>query len=400
MVPAVAAVETPHTDSWITEEAEILEELEPEEEVEVYPSEAVPITPSGLFMASKLSFGGRYEALTGPGAELPELDSVESEDAEEVEILPDGAAAARVPPEMEGADATRAGAAAAAAAESSGSMTGILEGLSADDYEVVPISRMLELVSAGSEVIAERDGVPEIRQTSYGEARARKDIRTDVAKREFSGLAESVLKPAQGVAETSGGGSGIDEILSIHAIDLFPAEYADRRGGEDESGSVGDDDRKRLRFGRDGLDYDWFMRRQRPTESGIIKSLVEVTRLFRARAGSLFLETEKGFRATYSLGLDEACMNRVIAKRETPLFREIFTKRHALFLKVPLNEVSNFRSVCEETQFAHLQKSVFIPVRFNKKPAYLMVSVHSEAKSFDSLFVNALENAHPEIVGA
>ncbi len=394
-VPAETAEETSHTDAWITEEAEILDELEPEEEIEVYPSEAVPITPSGLFMASKLSFGGRYEALTGPGAELPELDSVDPEEPEEVHILAEGEPAATVPPEMEGEEAIRAEAEAG-----SGSVAGMLDGLSAKDYEVIPITRMLALVSAGGDVIAEKDEIPEIRQTSYGEGRSRADIRSDAAKRESSGLAESVLKPAKGSAETPEGGGGIDEILSIHAIDLFPAEYADRRGGADESASADDDDRKRIRFGRDGLDYDWFMRRHRSTESGIIKSLVEVTRLFRARAGSLFLETEKGLRATYSLGLDEACMNRVIAKRDTPLFREIFEKRHALFLKVPLNEVSNFRSVCEETQFAHLQKSVFIPVRFNKKPAYLMVSVHGEVESFDTLFVNALENAHPEIVGA
>ena len=383
-----------HEQPWITVEGELLDELEPEEEEFGFPSEALPISGSGLYMASKLSFGGRYEAIVG--AELPELVSVETDDAEEVELLPEIAASTTREPSGTSSVSRHYAEPITATGESTESKeeAATLEGLSAEDFQVIPMSRILSLISGTQDIISEREGVPEIRQTVFGAVAQRDE---EPQRREFRGLAESIMRPNDEISEAQR--SGIDELLSIHAIDLFPAEYRGKTNVPDGSSrTLSEGGVHRLRFRSDGLDYDWFMQRYRQTESGIIKSLVEMTRFFRARAGSLFLESEKGLRATYSLGLDEACMNRIIAKRDTRLFQDVFQKRRALYLRVPLNEVANFRSVCEESQFSHLQKSLFLPIKFQNKPAYLLVSVHGEVDTFETLFVQSIATLGAEIV--
>ena len=353
-------------------EEELLQELEGVAGDEGNPIDLVPIPSTGYFMSNSMSFGGNHGADLPSDAELPELMAEEGGD--DADLLP-----------LEDAGATPTTGIPNGTDLRSRSPESVFDELPESAYSVLTMKDILLAVGSAATVFVAQDGVVQIPSAAYATPPS------TIAGRdsEFDRLAKSVLKGGhpefEGTDNSPNTESGIDELLAIHAIDLFPAEFGEGSPvtSDDRAGDSADE--SRIRFTERGIDYDWFMRSYRQSESGIVKSLVEITRLFHSRAGTLFLDSEKGYRASYSLGLDETCMNRMIAKKDTQFYQQVLRQRMALFLKVPLNELSNFRSVCEESQFTLLQKTIFLPATFQGRLAYLMLAVRNEVQEIGDI---------------
>jgi len=365
--PSRFDAEADHAQQGASEE-ELLLELEAVTGEEGNASDAVPIPSTAYFMSNSLSFGGDHGTDLASNGDLPELMAEEvGDDADLLPLYEDG-------------QPTAANDVRDRPVRPSLSPDSILDELPESAYSVLTMADILTAINSQQTVFVAQDGVVQIPSAAYTFQPSTNSGRDA----EFDRLAKSVLKGTKPESESADiipdAESGIDELLAIHAIDLFPAEFGESSPVTSDDHKSDSVDESRIRFTEKGLDYDWFMRTYRQTESGIVKSLVEITRLFHSRAGTLFLDSEKGYRASYSLGLDETCMNRMIAKRDTQFYQQVLGQRMTLFLKVPLNELSNFRSVCEESQFTLLQKTVFLPATFQGKPAYLMLAVRNEVQ--------------------
>jgi hypothetical protein len=178
-------------------------------------------------------------------------------------------------------------------------------------------------------------------------------------------------------------------------------EMGDRKStAEDERMPGPRGDQGEFRLSEEGLDYDSFLSAYRKSESGIIKSLVDVTRACNSRAGAIFMFTPSGLRATYALGIGEGCVNELEVGKNTEFYRKAFAHNHALFLHRSISDFEPFDFICQDGELAQLGRCDFLPVTLRSSSAYLLLNVPSNINDTTSLLTSLLKRAGRSTVPA
>jgi hypothetical protein len=224
-------------------------------------------------------------------------------------------------------------------------------------------------------VFTAADGVVEIDQRVYEEAHYTSDA-------EVRNLVESIVGQ-----EEESESAGIDDLLAAGGgLDLLPV------GQKEEAITAGTDagggPRKPIIDER-GLDYDAILGAYPETEGGILKSLVEFTRAWGARAAGVLLPAEGEMRLDYSLAIEERCRRNFVVPVTSDVYRHVLTHRSLLLTREPLHRFRSFRGLCSESAFAYIGSVLLLPIVFRGTEAYLLLGVREGATSIEELLSNA-----------
>ncbi len=253
-----------------------------------------------------------------------------------------------------------------------------------DDYESIDPTDILEILNKEEIKIAENtEGILEISIHGASEG--------DLQNRNLKNLVDSVMeKEESGRPENIH--SGIEDIFSYDAIELFPADEVshnkEQAEGETEEGDL-KENKKRLVFNERGLDYDKYMRGFSQNESGILKSFVSFTRLWDATTGAIFKPDDSGYVPSYTLGVEEEGFKNLYIRIESELYRRFLKNRQIVFVKKSLKEINGIEGLEDNINAAFLRKALFIPVIFDNKDTYIMLGIKDTIEDLTTLFDRA-----------
>ncbi|NJL72913.1 MAG: hypothetical protein HC888_15865 [Candidatus Competibacteraceae bacterium] len=264
------------------------------------------------------------------------------------------------------------------------------------EFGKVTVTDFADLMEAGTPpaIAADDEGVYRIDDRSLTESRPKDE--------EFSRLVKSVLGPGDEQVERPAVGPGVEALFGGRDVDfseMFPA-------GEDmaakEASVPGDahDSTRGLNVVDGYLAYDsYFPPTRKVDETRIIKSLVLLSRRFRAVAASIWRRDGEFYRIDYKVGLSDRTLQRFSIPLDSPLGECLGTGTSIVLLEWPLSGVEEyaglFRGAGRVADEAALKDNrlLFLPVRLQGKDAYLCLSPLSEISdlhaSVMSLFVNA-----------
>ena len=243
------------------------------------------------------------------------------------------------------------------------------------DYEIAPLSDVLERLHVDQSILVEDEGVVRIDRNAYGEPTAEPDeamraLVDDVVR-------ESEDEPLSGIEQLFGFQSE-DLLAGIRPADA-PASGMSAERRDSRPSSV-------IRFVEQGFDYDGLMRGFDATDGGIVKSLVVFTRYWRARAGVLYVEEERELVPQYGLGFDPACQETMTISTSSSLFQNVLSRRLVMLVRRPLSEVEYFHDLCGGEPLRVFTTSLFLPMRFRRKPAYALLALPDAADSLEDAF--------------
>jgi hypothetical protein len=273
-----------------------------------------------------------------------------------------------------------------------------LEGADGDDFvgeaeldsiiEVATIAEIMEALRESSDIISDEGGLFQINTTAYEDSERGED-------EGIRDLVESVTGETPGGQGESddAGQQGIEDLLGVGSFDLFDDDFLNDEVRSDVSGQAEASDaseRRAIVLTRNGFDYDIFLRRYRSNESGIIKSLVEYTRLWGARVGCILAEEAQGLTPVHYLGFDDRCMSSFVLGTETGPFYDLFQQRRLVLVKRSLAEVEYFGRLCPANQLSTVERALFLPAVFKRKPAYLLLGVRPSVTDLKSYVISAV----------
>jgi hypothetical protein len=218
-------------------------------------------------------------------------------------------------------------------------------------------------------VFTATDGVVQIDEHVYEEPP--EPSRDDVQE-----LVDSVVREAD-EEETL----GIDDILAPGGgLDLLPVG---REAQEPES-ELSKGPRKPT-LGARGLDYDAILGAYPNNDGGVLKSLIEFTRSWGARAAGVLLPAGEEMRLDYSLAIEEKCRRNFRIPNGSDVFRHVFSQRSMLLTREPLHRFRAFHGLCSESALAYIGTALLLPIIFRQQEAYLILAVKESANNIEEL---------------
>ncbi|MFP4409106.1 MAG: hypothetical protein ACLFPW_11355, partial [Spirochaetaceae bacterium] len=350
-------LETPELlpEEEVEEVAEYLEEPEEPGELEEAEVEPAQHRPGSIFF-SGFSFGERFSAAAASSMPSPGMPKAEQPERKpEVETIR-GLEYVRIEP-----------------------------GTPSNAYELMGYEDLLEVLFSQTTIIREEEGLAEIESAAYTHAQDRAAL-----DRRFRGLVNDVLhkySDSVGVSQLFG---GIDA--------LFVDEEEDGEGAvQEEAAGPSPMGARKIHdaFTRRGFDLDRFLRRRGDTTGRLYRTLIELTRTWRARTCALLQHAEGGFRAGVTLGLEDPWREALNLDDESNLAREVLLRRMVLQTRLPLNRFVDFATIIRQGEVSGVQQTFFIPARYNDTDAYLMVGYDIQIPSIENLvtrFINAAGN--------
>ena len=121
--------------------------------------------------------------------------------------------------------------------------------------------------------------------------------------------------------------------------------------------------------------YDRFRSKFKKNNIGIVQSLMKITQEFDAVFGGLLVFGNNGWRMEHSLGFNGKSVKRFIFSSDEDFSREIFEKKKYFLLKRGKSGIDEVDSRLFEGDLSYMRGSLFIPVLFNKNPAYLYLGL-------------------------
>ena len=244
-----------------------------------------------------------------------------------------------------------------------------------DDYQILEIDQALQYLGEKRELIEETGGVYQISGGAYESAEAE-------TSDEVRGLIDQVI----GQTEDDAVEEGIDDILSGGAgLELYP--IGERIEGRTESGgNVELENRdKGPSLSSRGLDYDRFLSRYKRNEGGLLKSLIDFTRIWNAKFSAIMVVKDGEYQVEYMLGLEEPCLNFLRVVEGSPLYSVVFARRRILLLTRTLQHYKELQIGCTESEFEYIGCTVFIPVVFRGADAYLLLGLGDQKPTAESV---------------
>ncbi len=204
----------------------------------------------------------------------------------------------------------------------------------------------------------------------------------DTPDEEVRDLVESIVG-----TEDEEDAAGIDELLAPGGgLDLLPVGQREEElvtGGE----STGPG--RTPTITPRGLDYDAILSSYSANEGGILKSLIEFTRSWGARAAGVLLPHDDELRLEHGLAVEERCRRSFVVPRDSDVYRHVFSHRSILLLREPLHRFRSFRGLCTEAAFAYIGEVLLLPIVFRGQEGYLFLGVRDGATDIRELLANA-----------
>jgi hypothetical protein len=390
--PAVAVPEERAQPVTTTEEAEELPELpqvrelevlplEPQEQLEELPeAEPAPsLRAEPAAPVSAVELPAELEELEAAGAALPEQAVAEaagmpvlSEQAEEAE-----------PEELEGLE------------EEPAAIRELLESKQELEIEEVPgggLPELADLIGQGLiriYTLSEVEALVAEARTSVvmenGVYRIKEELRApegSAAGRELRGskglkaLAEEAL--AAGTEASAEAEPGISELLGG---DLGVDLAAELQGARSKGREARLPDRKKvkkIRFYGDGLDYDQFLSQfaDGASDTGILKSLVEISRKIKAVSATILQQKGKSFSSTLRVGLMDKPETIRFAAGE-PFYERFLKERQAVLILERPSRVRGLVGKFHPEDLKYMQGALFLPAVFQRVRAFLFLGLPS-----------------------
>jgi len=142
-----------------------------------------------------------------------------------------------------------------------------------------------------------------------------------------------------------------------------------------------------LSWREDGIDYDRYLRNFESDSTGICKSLMKLSKEYRAICGALFLSSKKGLVTDYAVGLSDECATRLSVARGDKLWSEWFGKRLVIF--IPELSNSPYASRTKHHEFRYIRAAVFIPIIYSGHSSYLFLGFKETPEDPMGLLVGA-----------
>ncbi|MFP4329411.1 MAG: hypothetical protein ACLFP6_01710, partial [Spirochaetaceae bacterium] len=248
-------------------------------------------------------------------------------------------------------------------------------------YELMGYEDLMQLLFAHSTIISEEEGLAEIALAAYEEVEERTLL--DRRLKELVGdVVHKYLDP-EGVSQLFGGIDG------IFGEEEERGEPSDRR--EEGPERLGER-RVHAAFTKDGLDIDRFVRRRDDRTGRLYRTLIELTRSWRARTCALLERTATGYKVSVTLGLDEQWREALSLDNTANLSREVLSRRMVLQTRLPLDRYIDFADTIRGGDVSGVQQTFFIPARHNNTESYLMVGYDAQIASIENFverFINA-----------
>jgi hypothetical protein len=171
----------------------------------------------------------------------------------------------------------------------------------------------------------------------------------------------STVEPESGIAALLGSGSGVDlseELGSSAARGGFPT-YADLRRA------------KRIHF-FNGLDYDQYLLQFRVgvSETGGLRSLVEISRKLQAVNAALLIKTGEAYVSRLRIGLLEKPA-RILFSAGEPFYDRFLSRRQAVLLSDRPQVIPSLAVRFNSEDLKYMQMAIILPAVYQKTEAVL-----------------------------
>jgi hypothetical protein len=354
-------------DLSVVDEFEEIEELESIDEVALEEEAIEPVeeVPSVELEVEPVGEEEDVEILAVAVDEDEDLDSGVLEEIEEVE---EGETAEE--PVLLGADEAESAADTAVVAGPPKTITfADLGKRITPDYEIRSVVDILGRFQISANILVDTEGLVEIDRDAYAE--------TKPADQEIKDLVDSVVH-GESAEETA----GVEELFGGEPVEPLP----ELSGSDREERPVRPTGISAFRFSVRGFDYDAFLRGYKRNDSGVMKSLVRFTKRWEARVGILYIRTEKGLKAEYTLGISQECRSSMLITEDSDIYRNVLSQRLVLFVNAPLTRVNEFSARCSIDDLGQFEKALFVPVTITGQDSYALLGLPEETESMEEAF--------------
>ncbi len=139
-------------------------------------------------------------------------------------------------------------------------------------------------------------------------------------------------------------------------------------------------------LGSDGIDYDKYMLDFRNNEAGIVKSMLRLSGRCGSTMGGILVKTGGGFTFRHAIGMSGEDIRKFVVPEEHEFAKKYLLNRQAVYLRAPCTTIREFASFCPRLDASRTDNGlIFLPIRFQEKPAYFVMSTKTEAETMDAV---------------
>ncbi len=232
----------------------------------------------------------------------------------------------------------------------------------------------LQEITLSPEVITEdENGVAVIKEEAFSRGKA--------AKEEFRNLVNDVIKTHEGKDQAEGAsktaGTGIDDLFGDLGLDIHQIVSShDKIGAEEkpETSSAAAARREDL-FENGFLNIQAIFSRYRKDETGITKSLVDISRKFSSYFCGLLIVNEGRLEGRYSVGLSEKKFKNSEIEFGPYFGNAIRGSGKAVVVDWPIQKIKEIEGLIPGLDVSTKFYPIFIPITFEDDKGFLFLSI-------------------------
>ncbi|MCA1755240.1 MAG: hypothetical protein LC641_11195, partial [Spirochaeta sp.] len=258
------------------------------------------------------------------------------------------------------------------------------------DCDLITIDHFLSIVqAAGAHVgvrVEHEDGVPRIDVAMY-----ESKFKTEP---EIQELVDSIINStAEDDSASASDGDGLAGIESLFdgrdlGLDLLEGARSEPKESRDNSAGSGSKKRASVLINENGVIYDLHAAGFRNSDSGMVKSLIEFTRIWRAQFGALLLPYEDELHIQHSLGIPGEDTEAFVIPESSEFRTKVINQRLVALLRGPLGEHRRLIGFSGEATFSTGQ-SLFLPIKFRALSGYALLGLRHESPSIQAVVERA-----------
>ncbi len=171
--------------------------------------------------------------------------------------------------------------------------------------------------------------------------------------------------------------SGIDALFAKTLetdelpVDFFPDNAADESQSEIQSRQ------KKLLIEEDGINFDQYVTAGSGSQSSLkeLRGLTKVSRVFNALSAVILTSGEEGLHVEHGIGLEDTNTDGLLIPYSSTVYERILANRYFLFLRTKTTGIPTLDSLFREEGSRSFNSSLFMPIIFRGKPAYLFLGI-------------------------
>ena len=259
-----------------------------------------------------------------------------------------------------------------------------------DDCDILSMRGFLSIVKAAGARVAVRvedeDGVPRIDLAMY---ESEVDTEPDIQELVDS-IVDSSHRPDSRVHDEDSLVAGIDSLFDIKDLgfDLTEGVRTDEKGSHSYPTAGSSKKRSALLINEDGVLYDLHAAGYRNSDSGMVKSLIAFTRIWRAQFGLLLLPYDDGFHVQHSLGIPGEDTGLFVIPKSSDFAEKVMNRRLVALLRGPLGEHKRLIGFSGEAAFSTGQ-TLFLPIKFRALSGYALLGLRYDTSSIQAVLERA-----------